>query len=134
MAAMWPLKIELQTRPIAKARPRMGINKNVYTPEKTKNFENMLGWAAKAAMAQHKIGKRLSGPVRVNITAIFRHSNNLGPHTSRPDGDNVGKAVCDSLNSIVYDDDSQVAELFVRKLWGREDLLRIEVAPISNAL
>lgn len=72
----------------------------------------------------------LIGPIEMSIKATFKHSNRLGPHTSRPDADNIAKAVKDSLNSIVYVDDCQVSVLTVSKVYGREDRLFIEIQPI----
>ena len=38
----------------------------------------------------------------------------------KPDADNVAKIILDSLNKIAFDDDSQVVELQVNKLWTEE--------------
>lgn len=37
----------------------------------------------------------------------------------RPDLDNYQKAVCDSLNGIIYVDDSQVVEIMSRKYYSK---------------
>ena len=40
------------------------------------------------------------------------------PCTIKPDCDNIAKIVLDALNGLAYDDDSQVTELEVHKLYG----------------
>ena len=38
-------------------------------------------------------------------------------HTQKPDADNLAKAVMDSLNGVLYPDDSAVVSLVVEKVW-----------------
>ncbi len=45
--------------------------------------------------------------------------------TKKPDWDNVGKVVADSLNQLAYRDDAQVVDAQVRKFYS--DVPRIEV-------
>jgi Holliday junction resolvase RusA-like endonuclease len=68
-------------------------------------------------------GEVLEGPVEVRITCWFwrpkSHSKKRSvtpePKTIKPDSDNLGKAILDSLNGIAYHDDSQVYKLTVEK-------------------
>jgi Holliday junction resolvase RusA-like endonuclease len=72
------------------------------------------------------IGKTvLEGPVKVTITAYFSHKTKTGWHVSRPDLDNIIKAVLDALNGIVFDDDAAVCELVASKKY--DDNERVEV-------
>ena len=50
-------------------------------------------------------------------------------HTQLPDQTNLIKAVEDGLNGIAYEDDQQVADLSVRKMWTRcgEDRVVVSV-------
>ena len=45
--------------------------------------------------------------------------------TKKPDWDNIGKVVSDSLNQIAYRDDAQIVDSQVRKFYSR--LPRIEI-------
>jgi Holliday junction resolvase RusA-like endonuclease len=68
-------------------------------------------------------GEVLEGPVSVRIVCLFErpksHSKKRRqqrePKTTKPDLDNVGKAILDALNEIAYNDDGQVCRLTVEK-------------------
>jgi Holliday junction resolvase RusA-like endonuclease len=68
-------------------------------------------------------GEVLEGPVEVKITCWFSrpksHSKKRSvapePKAIKPDSDNLGKAILDSLNGIAYHDDSQVYSLQIEK-------------------
>ena len=109
-------------KPIAKGRPRFG-NGRAFTPQTTVTAEAVIKLAAMEHFAEP-----ISGPVRVSVTAYFslpqswpktRRATLIGrPHTQRPDADNIVKTVTDALNGVAYDDDGQISELRVRKLWA----------------
>jgi Holliday junction resolvase RusA-like endonuclease len=68
-------------------------------------------------------GEVLEGPVSIRIVCWFdrpkSHSKKRRqkpePKTTKPDLDNVGKAILDALNEIAYNDDGQVYRLTVEK-------------------
>lgn len=112
-------------KPVAKARPRFGRSKSgkpvTYTSSETRKYEQEVKTLAQVAM----FGKEmLEGPVRVKITAFFNHKTKTGYHTSRPDLDNIIKAILDGLNGVIFADDSAVAEIVASKKYGEE---RVEV-------
>lgn len=112
-------------KPVGKARPRFGRNKKggvvTFTPRETKLYEDGVRSLAQIAM----FGKEMfEGPVKVTIKAYFQHSKKTGWHSSRPDLDNVVKAILDGLNGIVFKDDAAVAHLIATKEYGEE---RVEV-------
>lgn len=112
-------------KPFAKQRPRATRFGRVYTPAATVRFEDTVRQIAAAEFPQP-----LSGPVKVTICATFqpaaswsrkKREQHLGAfHTSRPDLDNCQKAILDGLNRIAFADDSQVAAIECRKVWGPE--------------
>lgn len=51
--------------------------------------------------------------------------------TTRPDADKVVRAVADAMSAIVYRDDSQLAELYVVKLYDERPRIVVEVKPVS---
>ena len=68
-------------------------------------------------------GQILEGPVEIRIACWFErpksHSKKrrqqAEPKATKPDLDNIAKAVLDALNDIAYNDDGQVCRLTVEK-------------------
>lgn len=48
-------------------------------------------------------------------------------HTQKPDVDNLCKFIIDALNTVMWEDDSQIAGLSARKIWEYEGKTIIEV-------
>jgi crossover junction endodeoxyribonuclease RusA len=93
----------------------------VYTPEKTKTYQQVVGWEAKKVCK-----KPLKGPV-----AVFMRLFSMG----RYDLDNVAKSILDGMNGICYEDDEQVSLLIVSKAKvDREQYERaeIEIMPLKS--
>lgn len=114
-------------KPMGKGRPRFGKAKNgnmvAYTPFKTRKYEQEIKSLFQIAM----FGKEmLEGPVKVTITAFFSSKKKTGWHTSRPDLDNIIKAILDSMNEIILKDDSAVAHIVASKKYDEGDD-RVEV-------
>jgi hypothetical protein len=73
--------------------------------------------------------KKLVGPVELRIECLFampvswskaKRAKHFGkPHTQKPDGDNVAKAVMDGLTAAgVWPDDAVVWSLTISKVWA----------------
>jgi len=118
------IDLVIHGKPVGKARPRFSRRGNkvvTFTPRETQIYEQNVKSLAQVAM----IGKAmLQGPVKVTITAYFAHKKKTGWHISRPDIDNVVKAILDGLNGVVFADDAVVAQLVASKHYGEE---RVEV-------
>ena len=119
--------------PVGKGRPRFGRAKNgnvvTFTPSKTRHYEQGVRALAQVAMMNKTV---LEGPVKVTLTAYFSHKTKTGWHVSRPDLDNIVKAVLDGLNGIVFDDDDNVCHLVAMKKYAENTEERVEVQ-IENA-
>jgi len=117
--------------PIGKSRPRFGRTKAggvvTYTPQKTRDYERALKSFAQVAMISKTM---LEGPVKVTITAYFSHKTKTGWHVSRPDLDNIIKAVLDALNEVVFDDDAAVCELVAAKKYDNEERIEVQVVNV----
>jgi crossover junction endodeoxyribonuclease RusA len=85
-------------KPVPKGRPRVFRNGGVATPKATVAFEHLVRLTAKVARIP-----KLTGRVALECRFFM-------PDARRKDGDNLLKAVADSLNGVAYDDDSQVVE------------------------
>ena len=127
------------SEPVAKGRPRFAKGRT-YTPKKTKQYEDRV---AEIASREMQSKPPLGGAVKMEVIACFRvpHSwpswkrlaaqAGLLGHTHRPDLDNIGKAVSDALNGIVYEDDCQITEMDIKKLYGYRDCVQVKVTPLK---
>lgn len=91
----------------------------------------------KAHLRRQHAGEPLTGPLHVTLT--FRMTipkNGMSQNrkvkdgdyvTTKPDIDNMIKAVLDSANSIVFNDDNQVCRVSAVKVYGDVPGIRMEV-------
>ncbi|WP_036659750.1 RusA family crossover junction endodeoxyribonuclease [Paenisporosarcina sp. HGH0030] len=117
--------------PVAQGRPRAGktfTGKTVlYDPLKSRDFKQYV----KLVASQNAPKELIKGPIYLFID-VYRstpkvlqtkpkqaliENGELRP-TSKPDVDNYVKGVKDGLNKIIWQDDSQVVELTVRKFYS----------------
>ena len=129
------ITIDAPLPPRGKGRPRavaFGGHARVYTPTETRRWEAQL-----AALAQvHLPPGVIEGPVRVDVLAVmprtkellarskrtqeWKHGEGFIWHTSKPDGDNIRKAVLDALASF-WRDDAQVVAGDTVKVWAEAE-------------
>ncbi len=103
-----------------------------YTPKATVNYEAVVKLAAETAMAGRE---PLEGPLALRVTVLKSVPVSWAAKkrqasdwvTSKPDLDNVVKALKDGMNRIVYGDDAQIASLFAVKRYADQDMVVIEV-------
>lgn len=118
-------------------RPRFVRKTGIaFTPPKSRSYQAVLRDYAKQAMSGQA---PFDGPCRVHIVAWYpwpsswsklkrgRNGNHKG---SGADWDNIGKAVTDAMNAIVFTDDARVADARVQKLYADEPGLFVEVSRI----
>ena len=116
------VKFSMLVKPTAKARPVFGKGK-VFTPERTREYEETVREFAEAAMEGRP-------PVEFGVTVRCHFqfkSKNGGWRTSKPDLDNLIKAVTDGMNGIVYKDDSQIVAIGAGKANGDANEVEVEV-------
>ena len=104
----YEVRFVLEGRPVPKERPRMARNGHVYTPGKTVEAEKRVAEAyAVASVAAHGRVVRFVGDVEIRMGFMM-------PDRRRSDWDNLAKLVCDGLNDVAYDDDTQIvnAQIF----------------------
>jgi len=125
--------------PKGKQRPRTGVTRDgrrvMYTPAETSNYENYV----KLMYKLHCQDQKLSGALHANITGVFavpasesrkkKEQMLQGKirHTKKIDCDNLAKIVLDALNGLAYDDDKQVCELEVRKIYGETPMVAVSI-------
>lgn len=128
-------RFTVHSAPEGKARPRVTMH-GTYTPRATREYEDLVRWEYKR-QGGPDFG---SVPLRVTITAFFvlhrtatkreRYAAQLGEllPAKKPDADNIAKAICDALNGIAYKDDAQIVDLTVRKRYGPDPAVDVEVS------
>jgi Holliday junction resolvase RusA-like endonuclease len=138
-----PVTIVVMGAPVGKGRPRFTRGGHAYTPDKTRSYEQSVALAAKLEMRSRQ---PIAGPVQMYFRAVFeipkswpekkRMDAILGVirPTVKPDTDNLIKAVADSLNGIVYRDDSQITEISGSKRYGPQAFVTVTVKPIVGAV
>lgn len=133
-------------QPQGKGRPRIGrvgLHARLFTPAKTVSYEGLVAHSASMAMAGRPM-LDVAVAVRLwidcQIPASWSHkkqrqalAGELYPAT-KPDIDNVVKAVFDGLNGTLWRDDVLVVDCRVRKRYAATPGVRVEVLAIDQAL
>lgn len=133
-------------QPQGKGRPRigkMGSHARMFTPAKTVAYEGLIAHAAQIAMAGRAL---MEGPAEVvmviecQVPASWSQkkqrqalAGELYP-TTKPDCDNVVKAVFDGCNGVVWRDDVQVVSLRLRKRFSATPAVRVVISAIEPAV
>ncbi len=133
------IRIWIPGPPVPKGRPRMTRHGHTYTPPRTAQYEETVAFYGLKGMQGHP---PLTGAVSLVFQAIFpipkswsatrQQKAVMSPHIGRPDGDNVIKSVTDGLNGIAWVDDSQIAEIRFRKVYGKDPGVLLEVSPMAG--
>lgn len=133
------MKFKISGKIKGKQRPKFGKGRT-YTPTDTVNYENYI-----KILYQQECKKYFTRPVKMVITAYFqmpaskikteralkKFLTELPYPVKKPDADNIGKIVADSINGIAYKDDSQVVDMQIIKKWSMENTEYLEVEIIE---
>ena len=116
----------VNANPLAQPRPKarsIGVGIQIYTPNSIKNkaYKACVLDAFKATDTDSMVG-----PLKLTVLFYIKRAGNMtGPkyaeldwRTSKPDADNLVKAVMDALNEEAWHDDSQVVSLHVEKRYA----------------
>ena len=131
--------------PVGKGRPRAarrGAGVVMFTPEKTAGYEALVAATASNAM-RAEAGPLFTGPLEAVLEMRFpvpaswskakraRALAGVEWHTSKPDADNVAKAILDACNGVVFRDDAQVVMLIATKAFSEEPGVRVVIRECS---
>ncbi len=102
------IRFTVAGEPTPKARPRV-VKGRTYTPKRTVEAEEAIGWAFREAMPGHE---PLTGWVGMRCTFYTK--------TQRPrsDVDNLVKLVSDALEGIAYVNDKQIEDVRGKRVRG----------------
>lgn len=130
--------------PQGKGRPRFSTvcgHAKTRTPDQTVIYENLVKTEYRnqsgvrfpddamldvRVMAYYTIPKSISKKKR---QAMLDHK--VRP-TKKPDFDNIGKVICDSLNGIAYRDDAQIVDAQVRKFYSDTPRVVVVITDIPD--
>lgn len=124
------IEFTIPGEPQGKGRPRFGRMGNrvvTRTPEKTAVYENLVKTQFYSQCGQCRFPDDAMLDVRISAyygmpksvsqrkrRAMLAHE--IRP-TKKPDFDNIGKVVCDSLNGLAYRDDAQIVDSRICKYY-----------------
>lgn len=108
-------KFVVPGKPVAKDRPRMNNAGKMYTPLKTKAYEELVHAKAREVMREP-----LRGDVRVDIKI---YAKNL-----RGDIDNIAKTILDGMTGVAYLNDRQVKVLYVEAMESMFERVEVDLS------
>ncbi len=138
------IRITIPGAPTGKGRPKVvkiGGFTRMATPAKTVAYEGLVAHAAQQAMQGRPLFDAAVG-VNLFIDAAVPPSWSQKKQrmalagevlpTTKPDADNVVKAIFDGLNGVLWRDDVLVVDLRVRKRYAATPCVRVEVWSVDE--
>jgi Holliday junction resolvase RusA-like endonuclease len=142
---MAPLAFSVTIDPRGKGRPRTAVRGNhatIYTDSRTRAYEAKVRGVAEKAMAGAPplegplaVSLRFRLPIPVSYSKKRRAAILAGqePFYGQFDADNLGKALLDAFNAVVFVDDKQITQLMIIKTPAERGGVDIHITPISGA-
>ena len=130
--------------PVGKGRPRVatrGRFAQLYTPEKTASYESLVKLSGYRAMEGRQLildAVAVSLEILVPIPASWSQKKRaqalagLIHPTTKPDIDNVEKAIFDGLNGIAWKDDVQVVRVIKAKRYSAAPCVQVSISPVAH--
>jgi len=121
---------------------KVGGFSRMATPQKTVAYEGLIAHAAHQAMAGAapvEFACQVQLSITVGVPASWSKKKQAAAlagqvlPTKKPDTDNVVKAVFDGMNGVVWRDDVQAVDLFVRKRYGAAPCVFVRVSQCGEA-
>lgn len=117
---------ELPIRPHPKQRPRI-VNGHAYTPQETQEYERAI---RQMVLLRMNIEGQKPYQTWCHLKITFCYASLKKPKpfcNSRPDIDNLLKAIFDALNGVCYRDDAIILRVEATKEYGKYDAILIEM-------
>ena len=131
-----PIRLVIYGNAVPQARARVftdGQGKvRAITPPGTRQWREWIALEAK----QHRPGALLDCPLRVEVDFFTLKPKSTPkrcqhPQT-KPDLDNLYKAVTDALEGLIYTNDSRIVEAVTRKHYGNPPRVEVTIEPLAE--
>ena len=133
------IQLKFDIKPMAKQSFRTTRTGQKYLDASVIRYRKAIRNMAIAQMRNQK-AEKIEGAVNMNIIYAFRRPKSLSkkerneidggkniPKTTKPDIDNLTKAILDALNGIAWKDDAQVTQINIQKVWSAKDQIEVEI-------
>lgn len=136
------LHFVIRATPVPKARPRFTKAGHAYTPKTTASYEALVRTCARRAV--EKAGWSIATkPAAITVHAAFYFAppkswskaeklkclkDGLRLKSTKPDADNLVKAVLDAMNGVVFADDALIGCVTALKAWSYAKANTIEIS------
>ena len=125
----------IHTAPVSKQRPRLGKGGCVYTPSKTKVFENIvaLSYGNRPSFDDKYIRIRLKFKFEVPKSYSKKRRLEALEGKIRPtkaDIDNYIKAVLDGINKKAWKDDRYIIGILAEKEYSEESCIEVSIETV----
>ena len=143
---MTRIQFHVPGAPQGKGRPRIGKigqHARMFTPAKTVAYEGLVAHAAQQAMPAPQLLEgavhvtlRIDCPVPASWSGKKQRQALVGDilPTTKPDTDNVVKAVFDGLNGVLWRDDVQCTDLTVCKRYSALPGVTVTVQTLGDVV
>ena len=125
----------IHTAPVSKQRPRLGKGGRVYTPSKTKVFENIvaLSYGNRPSFDDKYIRIRLK--FKFEVPKSYSKKKRLEAiegkiRPTKADIDNYIKAVLDGLNKKAWKDDRYIIGILAEKEYSEKSCIEVSIETV----
>ncbi len=135
------ISIDLFGEPVPQKRPRIFRNGNktiAYDPDA--KLKEGFKWQIKSQYREEPLSCPVSldvifyMPIPASTSGVKKKqmANGIIHHMKRPDVDNCLKFLFDTMNGLIFADDSQIVEIRAKKLYSNNPGTNIRIVPLSN--
>lgn len=126
--------------PFGKGRHRTTRTGIVYTPKETVNYQALVKqtfqaayphWVPTEAAVEMVFTAYFEMPLSVSRTKREKMLAFAIRPSKKPDWDNIGKIICDSLNKILCRDDGQVVDGHVKKYYAEQPRVEVDIRVLA---
>ncbi|WP_217562733.1 RusA family crossover junction endodeoxyribonuclease [Paenibacillus sp. GbtcB18] len=136
------IQFTIYGEPVAQGRPKfstVGGFTRAYDPKKSRDYKDYVRLAAEKyappALLEGALGLAITAyrpiPKSFSKKKSADAESGLIMPTSKPDADNYLKGVKDALKGIMWKDDSQVVDAFVRKRYSNRPRIEVKIVTLD---